>query len=120
MTTPSLTEIVDRLRQFERDARGLSVAISPLLRRGSAVTYVGYHNANDALLPAEILAPLHRTVVMLGDAIHIAGSAHFDLVNALAQHPDLQPAPPAPPDIEAVVEPIADVVERPAKVARRR
>jgi hypothetical protein len=117
MTAANLADIVDRLRRFEAEARSLSISIVPPLRRGTAVIAPGYHNANDAAYPAEVLGPLHRVGVMLGDAIAIAGSAAFDLIAALAQHPEL--TPPEPPD----VEPVADIepIERPAaKVAKRR
>jgi hypothetical protein len=112
-----LTSVIADLRAFEASARKLSAEVVPLLRRGNTVIARGYENMNDAAFPAEVLAPLHRAGNMLGEVISIAGRATFDLIAALAQHPELDPLP-APPDVESVAD--DEIEERPAKVARRR
>jgi hypothetical protein len=117
MSTADLASITRDLLAFANSARRLSTQITPLLRRGTAVNHgtfngLHYRDGSDAILLPHCSAPLQRIHVVLGDVIHIAGSATVDLVAALAAHPELVPAPP---DV-----PIAEPVEPPPAVKARR
>jgi len=79
MTTADLADLAAALRRFERDARNLSAAISPLLREGAS-----FNAEYNDTLPAAVSAALHRVNVVLTDAVAIVGSANFDLLAQLA------------------------------------